>query len=62
MSPFFSTLVLVVTILAAFMTGIAISRRLVSVVLHLMMMGRLRHKQVAVPAVAAAVLNTVESH
>jgi hypothetical protein len=61
MGPFFSTLVLVVTILAAFMTGIAISRRLVSAVLHLMMIGRLRHKQIPVPA-TAAVLNAVESH
>jgi hypothetical protein len=51
MGPIFSTLVLVVTILAAFMVGIAISRKLVAGILHLMMLGRLKHlPQPAAPA------------
>jgi hypothetical protein len=57
MGPIFSTLVLVITILAAFMAGIAISKRFVIFVLHLMMMGRLKH---AKPSPAPA-LHTAES-
>ena len=59
MGAIFSSLVLIVTIIAAFMIGIAVSRRLVSGILHLMMIGRLKHKQAApTPAVA---LNVAQS-
>ncbi|MEO8725130.1 MAG: hypothetical protein ABI383_03315 [Acidobacteriaceae bacterium] len=57
MGPFFSTLALLITILAAFMAGIAISKRLVILVLHLMMMGRLKHTK-PVPTVS---LHTAQS-
>ena len=55
MGPLFSALALIITILAAFITGIAISKRLVMLVLHLMMMGRLKHtKPVPAPSLRAA--------
>ncbi len=57
MGPVFSSIVLIVTIIAAFMVGIAISRRLVAGVLHLMMQGRLKHAK----PVSASVLQSIES-
>ena len=57
MGPTFSSLVLVITIIAAFIAGIAISKRLLIFVLQLMMMGRLKHVK---PAPAPA-LHTAES-
>ncbi len=57
MGPLFSALALIITILAAFMAGIAISRRLVMLVLHLMMMGRLKHTK----PLPAASLHTAQS-
>jgi len=59
MGAIFSSLVLIVTICAAFMVGIAVSRQLVSAILHLMMLGRLKHKP-AVSAVPAVALNAVQ--
>lgn len=60
MGPIFSSLVLIVTIVAAFMIGIAVSRRLVSGILRLMMVGRLKHKQAAATPAPAVALNVIQ--
>lgn len=56
MGTLFSTLVMLVTVVAAFSIGVAAARKLVSGVLHLMMQGRLKQR----PAEAKA-LTPVET-
>jgi hypothetical protein len=57
MGAIFSMFVLLVTISAAFMIGVAVSRKLMAGILHLMMQGRLKR----IPAPAQATLQIAES-
>jgi hypothetical protein len=57
MGAIFSMFVLLVTISAAFMIGVAVSRKLVAGILHVMMQGRLKR----IPTPAQVTFQTAES-